>query len=169
MKNSYGCLASVAILALVPLLALWAVQGIWGLVFNMNCAGYLSRAATATSIELAEENLTQAVAYLEASNMTSGHTWVVIPKPTDDVGYWFKNLKEAQRQLKQDTKNMTELERSNVLMKLRETLETRGNNGSTELVMPSMISSHPYVPIFFWLKCVFGVILFLSLAPFMVK
>ena len=93
--------------------------------FSRDCTSYLSLSANANSVEIAEERLTAAIDYLEENNLTSGDCkFFVSNRPENDIGYWYNNLKSAQTQLREIIINnsATELEKSNVLMKLRETL-----------------------------------------------
>ena len=90
---------------------------------------------------IAEKHLTTGIKYLEDNNLTKGNTKILVYKPTDDIGLWYENLKSAQSQLHElsATEDLTELEESNALMKLRETL--LGSEGS--VTHPEMISYYP--------------------------
>lgn len=93
--------------------------------FNRDCTSYLSLSANANSVEIAEERLTTAIDYLEENNLTSGDCkFFVSNRPENNIEYWYNNLKSAQTQLREIIINnsATELEKSNVLLKLRETL-----------------------------------------------
>lgn len=122
----------------------------WGVIrvfryyeFKNNCGGYLTRAANANSIELAEENLTRAIEYLENNNLTSGQVSIFLRQPKNDITYWYKNLKSAQAQLQNiNTDEISNLEESNILMKLRETLTENSSDG-TILVLPEGIEIFP--------------------------
>ena len=86
--------------------------------------------------------------YLEQNNLTSGHTKIFIYRPTNDIGLWYENLKSAQLQLQELSKKeeLTELEESNSLMKLRETL--LDNQGT--VTHPEGIMFHPSYASYFW-------------------
>ena len=63
------------------------------IVFDINCGDYLKRAADSNTVELAVDNLKVALNYIEANNMTSGHTSVLYNSPDEDVAFWYdKNL-----------------------------------------------------------------------------
>ena len=118
---------------------------------NANCISYFEMAADANSVELAEKHLSAGIKYLEDNNLTEGNTKIFIYKPTKDLGLWYENLKSAQTQL-QDLnakENLTELEESNALMKLRETLL----NSEGSVIHPSMISFYPNHVGWFWTMC----------------
>ncbi len=84
--------------------------------------GQLKQAGDANSIELAQERLSMAIAEIEKQGDTSGYTSVWYKTPSDDVGFWYKNLKTSQAELKSLSASAAPLEKSNMLIKLRETL-----------------------------------------------
>lgn len=90
--------------------------------FDRNCQGYLKRAADSNTIELAQTELGKAVKYLEDNNLTEGFTSVVYNTPDEDVGFWYTNLKSALTELQTISKDASDLEKSNMLLKLRESL-----------------------------------------------
>jgi hypothetical protein len=108
---------------------------------DSNCISYFEMAADANSVELAEKHLTSGIKYLEENNLTEGNTKILIYRPTQDLGLWYENLKSAQTQLQElnSKEDLTELEESNALMKLRETLLNSGGS----VTHPNMISFYP--------------------------
>lgn len=110
--------------------------------FDMHCSGYLKRAADANTVDLAKVELARAVSYLDEHRLTSGYTSVFYRTPDEDVGFWYGNLKASQGELDALPANASALERSNVLMKLRETLTDNSKNG-TSLTIPEGISVYP--------------------------
>lgn len=108
--------------------------------FKQNVSGYLKRAADASTIEIANEELTKVITYLEANNLTSGSTSMIWETPNEDIGFWYKNLKASQNEL-QNLKSESALERTNVLIKLRETLVDTGK--STKITVPKGLSVYP--------------------------
>lgn len=120
--------------------------------FDNQCINYFSFAADANSVVIAEKHLTKGIEYLETHDLTSGHTGVIFYKPTNDIGLWYENLKSAQSQLQDYIQSDTpsELEESNILMKLRETL--LGECGVTH---PKMIAFYPN-HVFWFLASIFG-------------
>ena len=117
---------------------------------DANCISYFEMAADANSVSLAEKHLSSGIKYLEENDLTHGNTKVLVYRPTQDIGLWYENLKSAQMQLQElkAKENLTELEESNALMKLRETLL----NSKGSVTHPSMISFYPsHVSWFWWL------------------
>lgn len=109
--------------------------------FCQDCAGYLKQAADANTAEIALERLNIALEYIERSNLTDGYTSVIWNTEDENVGFWYKNLKACQSELK-ECMNGTQLEKSNVLMKVRESLIDTTKDG-TELTIPNGISRYP--------------------------
>lgn len=121
---------------------IWGVMRIVNnVVFDRNCEGYLKRAADANTIELAEKNLAVAVKYLEDNEFTSGYTSILWRTPDEDIGFWYQNLKSSLDELHAIRPDATRLERTNVLMKLRETLLDEGKN--IHVTAPRGISVYP--------------------------
>lgn len=111
-------------------------------LFEKNCSGFLKLAASANSVELAKENLKKALDYMERKDMTSGFTSVVYRTPDEDVGFWYRNVRASLDELETLSPTSTPLEKTNVLMKLRETLLDSGK--SSEIVnAPDGISHYP--------------------------
>ena len=128
----------------------WIPSIVNGIQFSANCGNYLELSADANSIEIAEKQLTKAVDYLEQNNLTSGYTKIFVYYPKNNIGMWYDNLKSAQTQLRGMLENeeITELEESNMLMKLRETI--LDDDGC--LTHPEGISLHPNYAVMFWLN-----------------
>lgn len=120
---------------------------------DANCIEYFSMAADANSVELAEKHLSLGIKYLEEHDLTEGSTEIFIYGPKKDLGLWYENLKSAQAQLQEliARDDLTELEESNALMKLRETLLV----GEGSVTHPSMISFYPnHVAWLWWLALI---------------
>ena len=115
---------------------------------DANCIDYFRMAADANSVDIAEKHLTFGINYLEEHGLTEGKTKILVYSPKKDIGLWYENLKTAQTQLRDlmEKDDLTELEESNALMKLRETLYD--SNGSVN--HPMMISFYPNHVSWFW-------------------
>jgi len=161
--------ALLATLTLLPIL-LWAVLKIVnGIMFEKDCEGYLKRAADANTINQAKKELTIALNYMENHGLIQGYTSVMYQTPDEDVAFWYNNIKSARTELEKVTDETTPLERTNILMKLRETLLDGGKEGST-VTVPSGISIYPNNVAYVWfggiafilfiISCTLWVILF---------
>lgn len=110
--------------------------------FNQQCGGYLKQAADANTVELALERLNLAVKYIEEKGYTSGYTSIVYKTEDENIGYWYQNIKACQKELN-EALDGTQLEKSNVLMKVRESLTDNGEKG-TVLTVPSGLAKYPH-------------------------
>jgi hypothetical protein len=110
--------------------------------FQQQCGGYLKQAADANTVELAQERLNLAVKYIEAKGYTQGYTSVFVKTEDENIGYWYQNIKACQHEL-DSALNGSQLEKSNVLMKVRESLTDNGEKG-TELTIPSGLYAYPH-------------------------
>lgn len=139
----------MAIIFAVTPCFVWGHTIVKGIQFDANCGDYLKLAADANDIAMAEKHLSAGIAYLEKNNLTSGYTKIFVYKPKNDIGLWYENLKTAQIQLQEmQTTEYTELEESNMLMKLRETIL----DSSGVLTHPSGISIANNYTLLFWLN-----------------
>jgi hypothetical protein len=117
------------------------VRTVADIQFDRNCEGYLKRAADANNVELAIKNLEVAVKYAENNDLKSGYTSIVYRTPDEDVGFWYENLTASLKELRAVKPDTPMLERTNILMKLRETLLDQGQHMS--VTAPSGISVYP--------------------------
>lgn len=109
---------------------------------KQNCTGYLERAANASTVETAKEQLQKGIKYLEENNITSGYTSIFYQTPDEDIEYWYKNLKSSESELMKVDNTTSSLEKTNLLMKLRETLLDHNKNGDS-LTAPNGLSRYP--------------------------
>ncbi len=165
MKLIVTMFAVVLTLACLLLLGAKAYQSVQ---FDRNCGGHLKRAADANTIELARQELEIAVSYLEREKMTNGYTSVIYNTPDEDVGFWYGNLRASLYELSQVKSDSSSLEKSNMLIKLRETLLDGGQQGES-ITAPQGISIFPNNAAFFWstlfsaiLAVVFWAVLFIA-------
>lgn len=125
--------------------------------FEIGCAQYIKRAADANTVETAKEELSKAISYAEKNNLTEGVASIFLHQPRNDVGYWYKNMKESYFELENLSENATSLEKTNVLMKLRETL-TDDQESGVIVTLPDGISIYPYNFLYF----LWGLLSFIS-------
>lgn len=109
---------------------------------EQNCTGYLKRAADANSVETAKAELGKAISYLEANQLTTGYTSVLWRTPDEDIEFFYKNLVASKTELDKVTETTSSLEKTNILMKLRETLLDNGEKGDS-LTCPDGLSRYP--------------------------
>ena len=109
--------------------------------FNQNCGGYLKQAADANTVELATTRIGMALEYIEKEGLTSGYTSIIYKTEKENVGFWYENIKACKQEL-DSVSGKSQLEQTNVLMKVRESLLDDGKDG-TELTVPTGISRYP--------------------------
>lgn len=129
-------------LVLLPLLVLSGARVVKMVLFDRDCGNHIKRAADANTVEMAAKEMRIVVSYLEENKMMEGYTSILYNTPDDDVGFWYNNLKSSLDELEKVKPETTQLERSNILLKLRETLLDHGNDGY-KVTVPSGISVFP--------------------------
>lgn len=118
--------------------------------FKSNCGDYLKLAGDAPTVEKANVFLGKAINYLEQKDKTSGNSAFIFRTPANDVGIWYGQLTGAKAIADSLIKNGTSLEKSNALMKIRETVLDQGEKG-TVVTLPTKIASFPYQwPMLIW-------------------
>ena len=136
------------------LLVIWLGGRIYNsIIFDIGCTGRLKRAADANTIMLADKELEEALNYIENNAFISGYTSILYNTLDEDIGYWYNNLKSSHKELSLITDKTTALEKSNILMKLRETILDQGSNG-VSVTKPDGIAIYPYNNFY----CLLGVI-----------
>lgn len=147
MKNFFVILMVILCLAPFPNYIYSIAKSVQ---FGANCKDYLKLSADANSIVLAEKHLTTAINYLEENNITSGQAKLFVAYPKNDISLWYDNLKTAQSQLQEmiELGEYTELEQSNMLMKLRETLLDENGTVTT----PMAVAFYPHGTLLLWLN-----------------
>lgn len=132
--------------------------------FEQQCAGFLKQAADANTIKTAILPLHNAVNYLEENNITSGYTSIIYKTPDEDISFWYNNLKSSLEELRSTPKDITRLEESNMLLKLRETLLDETQYG-TKVTIPDGISRYPHNGLYFALNSISIFLLIWLLLP----
>lgn len=156
MKLTIGLIVGFTVLFIS---AVGLSQFVMSYKFNNGCANHLSRAANASTVEIAKVELDTAIAYLEKHNMTSGNTDIVLNRTSNDIGYFYSNLKAASNELKELPD--TTVAKTNALMKLREVIIEHGQHGEY-ISAPSHISYYPYVGIWYVADWIALILLILS-------
>jgi len=132
-----------AVLLILPIMVLMGWRSGIALEYGRSIEGHLKRAADANTIEMAERELQAALSVMEARGMTTGYSSVFYQTPGDDIGYWYGNLKTSLEELEALPPDASPLEKSNMLLKLRETILDHDSDGEN-VTAPSGISAYPY-------------------------
>jgi len=132
----------IGILLCIPFL-FWSGARIYkNINYGIECSGHLKRAADANTVNLAKKEMETAITFIKSHNMIAGYTSVLYNTPNEDVGFWYQNLSASLQELNDVTDQSTQLEKSNILMKLRETLLDQGEKGQS-VTQPTGISIFP--------------------------
>lgn len=142
-------------------LSIFAIRITKSVSLKQNCTGYLKRAADANTVETAKEQLQKSIQYLEANDITKGYTSVFYQTPDEDVEFWYKNLKASENELMKVDSTTSSMEKTNLLMKLRETLLDNSEKGD-KLTVPDGLSRYPNNGMWGILTC-FAIIISISL------
>ena len=164
MKHREGntLFVMLLVLSIISLLVYGGVRIYEWISFDINCGDRLARAAHANTISIARDELTVAVNYAKEHGMTTGYTSLCYYTPDEDVEFWYKNLTAALEKLKSfEGKEISPLEQSNVLLKLRESLRTNGKDGSATIAPPG-ITIYPHNAFYAWWAWISGIILGVS-------
>jgi len=153
-------LASGVFLLIVSLIVP-AIVIVKSVKFSQECTGYLKQAADANTVELALERVDLALNYIESHNLTSGYTSVLWRTEDENIEYWYRNIKACREELENNVE-ASSLEKSNVLMKVRETLTDEGEKG-TELTVPKGLSRYPYNLLFGILNIISCILFFIAM------
>ncbi len=132
----------VGIILILISLALFGFRIQKKIVLKQNVTGYLKRAADANTVKIAQGEISKVLTYLEQEEMTEGYTSIFWKTPNEDIGFWYRNLKASLQELKQ-VENGSTLEKTNVLLKLRETLMDGGGEGKVRVTVPKGLSAYP--------------------------
>lgn len=149
MEKATKIVKALVIVATLVFCAWSTVRIVKAVQFDMNCTQYIKRAADANTVELAKEELAKAISYAEKNNLTEGVVSIFLHQPKNDVGYWYKNLTEAYAELENLPEDATSLEKTNLLMKMRESLTDEKQSG-VSVTMPDGISIYPKNIFYFW-------------------
>jgi len=121
---------------------------VWWYGVKVGCVDYLKLTGDAPSIQRAGQFLDEALGYIEKNGLTSGNSAILFRTPTSDVGIWYAQIKGAKETIetiikKKEQDSISQLERDNALMKVREVVLDEGKKG-TEVTTPPHLSWFPY-------------------------
>lgn len=149
MKKYSKTFLILAIICTLVMTAWAVVRIVKSVQFHFECGAYLKRAANANTIELAKSELGKAIEYAESNNLTEGIVSIFLKNPTNDLEFWYQNMKLAYEELDTLPEDASSLEKTNVLMKLRESLTDNDSNGATNVITPEGITVYPNNMLYF--------------------
>jgi len=106
------------------------------------CLQHLRLAANASTVDMAESQLRTAISWLERHKGKTGSTALIYRTPDTDYGYWLANLKASADELRQLGPDSTQTDRTNTLLKLRETIMDNDASGSY-VAVPENLATFP--------------------------
>lgn len=127
----------ISILLIVCGLITPVVSVVNSIQFGQDCSGFLKQAADANTAAMALERIDKALEYIERNHLTDGYTSVLWTTEDENVAFWYENIKACRAEL-EACLNSSQLEQTNVLMKVRESLMD-----GEELTIPNGISRYP--------------------------
>jgi len=139
MKIAIGLLAT----GVLGIITLFSISFLNSVHFDQNCGGYLKRAADANTIELAKGELKKALDYIEENDLKEGNTAVFWNRPENDLEFWYNNIKSSYDELLTLNDSTSGLEKSNMLIKLRETLIDHSSKSGDSVTLPPRIKNYP--------------------------
>ncbi len=127
-----------------------------GYQFSVNCEAYIKRAAVASDVDTAQEELGKAIEYIEENNLTEGIVSIFLKNPKNDIGFWYNTLNNTYKQLVEFPRDATQLEKSNFMMRVNETIEG--------LSTPDGIEIYPHNVLYLWwaIISIIGAIIFIT-------
>lgn len=137
-------------------------------MFNIDCGGHMELAAKANSISLAQQEMRMVVKYLEDHNLTKGNTAVLWNTPQQDLNFFYNNMKASLEELERIEDDSSSLDKSNVLMKLRETLTETSGKGSEKMCVPFGITRAPHQVLFIIWAVISAVMLVVGVITFLI-
>ncbi len=151
----------LGIILILPIIGYGGILVYKDIRFDIDIGGHMKRAADANTIELATQEMQIVVKNMEQAEMTSGYTSVIYRTPDEDVGFWYANMKNSFKELQEVKADASQLEKSNILMKLRETLLDNTKERGVEVTAPPGISRFPYNVIYailFWVLLAIAIV-----------
>lgn len=142
-------------LGLVGIITSWIYKDF---TLGRDVISYLKLTADAPTIERADMLLSKALTSINNRQLTSGNSAVIWRTPINDIGIWYSQITAVANTLKIALRNdslgnrVSQLEKDNTLMKLREVLLDDGEAG-TAVTHPANLSVYPNQA-FYWVSVI---------------
>ncbi|MFZ6035940.1 MAG: hypothetical protein ACOYUK_02265 [Patescibacteria group bacterium] len=151
-------------IGIIALIALGIIALVAEYTFDSECGNYLKLAGDAPTVEKADEFLGYAIGYIERERLTTGNSGVIFRSyPTNDLAIWYGQIKGAKQttesiidRTKSDSASVSQLERDNALMKIREVVLDQDEKG-TSVTHPDWIIFYPSQVLYwfvFWIALI---------------
>jgi hypothetical protein len=141
---------SSVVIAIIAFLAWLCMSIVNSQLLDIGCVGHLQRASYTNDINVAKDELQVAIGYAERHGLTSGYTSLMWNTPDEDVAFWYTNLKNSYKDLQSVAPDASNMEKSNMLLKLKESLVHHGKEGD-KIIYPEGLEIYPYNKVYaFW-------------------
>lgn len=157
----------LAVAAATSLIVVSLCSTMWWYDFSRNCEDYLKLAGDAPTLERADEFLGKAVGFVEQKGLTGGNSAYIFRTPKNDVGIWYGQLKAAKettgtllKKIGENPTSVTQLERDNALMKIREVV-LDDSQGGVSVTAPEHIMWFPnqWLIALWWFATMVGLVI----------
>ena len=136
-------LKTMMVISLIYFLAWIGVRAIADYNFEANCESHLIKAASTNDIEVAKLELNKSIEYLDNHNLDNGQISIISEAPANNIKLWYDNLNVSLNELSLIQPSSTQLEKLDILSKLRNSLiET--NRNVTKVIRPEGIEVYPF-------------------------
>lgn len=159
IDRSKATAAFVLVTGIVGMVTVLGYHLIAGIQFNRDYSGHLKRAADANSVQLAEKELSIALRYLNERELNTeegrnrgripDYTSIVYSTPDEQISFHYDNIKASLDEVRDviaKGEEATALERSNLLIKLRESLlnHGKGDASGVQVTYPDGLDVYPH-------------------------
>lgn len=110
--------------------------------FDRDIGSHLKKAADSPTVGEAANQMDAALSAIEEQDLTGGNSAFIFKTEETSVETWYRQLKQVQTDLHDLPDDASPLERSNVLIKVRETILDSGSDGDY-LTLPPYITVYP--------------------------
>ena len=151
-RRNKGMWAAILLASVVSLVIFGATNLFMKMGNARAFSGHLKLAADSAAVETARSELDLAIKGIEAKGYTSGYTSIFYNTPGDDIGFWYNNIKSADKLLKELPPTASQLEQNTVLLKLRQVLLDHTGKDGEKVTLPPGLHKYP----FNWLFALWG-------------
>lgn len=91
---------AISIIACMGLMLSWCtIRVVLSIRYDTHVTERLERAHSAHDLDTLYRELHRATDYLQLTDRDEGYTSIIYDTPSEDVGYWYRNLVQAQREV----------------------------------------------------------------------
>ena len=149
------------------ILALTIALGLMSIVYVPGCieikqdiTSPLKKAADAPTLDLAIDQLNDAITGIEDHGLDQGSSHLIYPTSSTDLGLWYKHLTAVRDEIvkMESDSTITSTDINLQLVKLREVILDAGSEGRQKVTSPPHLVMYPYHKPFVVFSLIFGLI-----------